>query len=491
MLAAALLLSACQPPGSPSGWAAVGAARPAGATDTTEPGTTEPNTIEPVTTGATSTTTTEPGVADSTTTSAPTGSTVPPGDVPVEATGTAVPADTSVTATVGAADVSAAAACPSPTNLTAPDHFVSGWVPYWGTDPSRAAIQQHATDVGDVSPLFYGANNDGTVSLLGPQSQLNLTVTATRNAGLPLIVGVFDSTGAGVMSGILADPASRTGHVNSLVDLAVSKGYDGIDLDYEVFAFSHPRSEWGDIKTNWVAFVNELSAALHAQGKVLSVTVPPVWNGGNSGYWVYGQAEIANAVDRLRLMVYDYNVASPGPISPMYWVCDVIAYSSSVVPASKLQLGVPAYGRHWVTRTNVNETCPDGALYKESVLMKNIASAAAGHVLTRHSGGELTASWTQTVTGPRTKPLPAPVYPPANYTIPEVTGPAAGGQLQPAMRLSPGSIQVTCTVLHTIFVPDAYTVDQHADAAQAAGWRGIILWATGYESADLFTVLRS
>lgn len=447
-LAAALLLTACQPS------ILLGGAPPPPAPEptATEPTSTEPTTTEP--------TTTEP--------------------VPTE----------SVAPDVAAADISAAAACPSPVALTAPDHFVSGWVPYWGTDPSRAAIQQHPTDVGDVSPLFYGTNNDGTISLLGPQSQLDKTVQATRAAGLPLIVGVFDSTGKGVMSGIIANPASRTFHVNSLVNLAWSKGYDGIDLDYEVFAFSHPRSEWGDIKTNWVAFVNELGAALHAHGKLLSVTVPPVWNNGNSGYWVYGQAEIANAVDRLRLMVYDYNVSSPGPISPMFWVCDVIAYSSQVVPASKLQLGVPAYGRHWVTRTNVNETCPDGAIYKESVLMKNIASAAAGHALTRHSSGELTTSWTQTVTGPRTKPLPAPVYPPANITVGEVSAPADGA-LQPAMRLSPGSIQVTCTVLHTIFVPDAYTVDQHADAAQAAGWRGIILWATGYESADLFAVLRS
>jgi hypothetical protein len=166
-------------------------------------------------------------------------------------------------------------------------------------------------------------------------------------------------------------------------------------------------------------------------------------------------------------------------------VNDVIAYSSSVVPHDKLQLGVPSYGRHWVTRTSANDICPDGAIYKESVLMKNIASAAAGHTLTRHDQGELTTSWTETVTGPRTKPLPAPVYPPANYTVAQIDGPAEGGQMQPAMRLSPGATQVTCTVRHTIFVPDPYTVQLHLDAALAAGWRGIILWAFGYESSDL------
>ncbi|MGB8861354.1 MAG: glycosyl hydrolase family 18 protein [Ilumatobacteraceae bacterium] len=381
-----------------------------------------------------------------------------------------------------------ATAAAQPSLLTAPGHFVSGWVPYWGTASSRTAIENNAAAVGDVSPLFYGTTNDGNVTLLGTQQNLTAVVNSTRAAGLPLIVGVFDSTGAGIMRDLLADPTTRTAHVQHLVDLAVSKNYDGIDLDYEVFAFSHPRSEWPAITVNWVAFVNELSAALHAKGKLLSVTVPPVWSGGSSGYTVYAQGQIAAAVDRLRLMVYDYSVSSPGPISPMWWVNEVIAYSSSVVPASKLQLGVPAYGRHWVTRKNLNETCPDGAIFKESVLMKNIASVAGGRTLERHSSGELTVTWTQTVTGPRTKPSPAPVYPPATNTIPQVAGPS-DGQFQPAMRLSPPSNQVTCTVQHTMFVPDAFSVDQRSDAAQAAGWRGIILWAFGYESADLFPTL--
>ena len=59
-----------------------------------------------------------------------------------------------------------------------------------------------------------------------------------------------------------------------------------------MFAFNQ-RDTWDQIKPNWISFVAELSAALHAQNKLLSVTVPPVWNNGNSGYTVYAQAEIA------------------------------------------------------------------------------------------------------------------------------------------------------------------------------------------------------
>jgi len=381
-----------------------------------------------------------------------------------------------------------------PSALTAPANFVSGWVPYWGTAPSRAAIINRSGSIGDVTPLFYGTNNDGTLRLLGPQSQLDATISATRNAGLQLFAGVFDSTGRGVMSGILDDPTARAAHVQQLVNLAVTKNFDGIDLDYEVFAFSHPRSEWPAITEDWVVFVKLLSDALHAKGKLLSVTVPPVWVDSSNqirGYTVYAQDMIANAVDRLRLMVYDWSTSAPGPIAPMDWVNRVIAYSSLKVPVSRLQLGVPAYGRHWATKKNSNETCPDAAVYTESVLMKNIVTETAGRSGSRDSSGEMKYTWTEVVSGPRTKPSTPPVIPPSPVVIAEINAAAAGSPVQPAVRLSTPSPLVTCTVQHTIFVPDEYSVDQRSDAAQAAGWRGIIIWAFGYESNAMYDVLAS
>ena len=344
-----------------------------------------------------------------------------------------------------------------------------------------------------MSPLFYGTNNDGTLRLLGPQAQLDATITATRNAGRPLIVGIFDSTGKGIMSGLLDNLTTRTAHVQNIVNLAVSKGYDGIDLDYEVFAFSHPRSEWPAITADWVAFVYELSTALHNNGKLLSVTVPPVYvdsGGVTRGYTVYAQDMIASAVDRLRLMVYDWSTSAPGPIAPMDWVNRVISYSSTVVPVSKLQLGVPAYGRHWVTKKYAIESCPDGAVRTSSVLMKNIASETVGRTGVRDASGELKYTWTAVVSGPRTKPLTPPVVPPSSIIIAEINAAAAGNPLQPALRLSP-SPWVTCTVQHTIFVPDEVSVNQRSDAAQIAGWRGIVVWAFGYETLTMYDVLAS
>ena len=93
---------------------------------------------------------------------------------------------------------------------------------------------------------------------------------------------------------------------------------------------------------------------LHADGRTLTVSIPPVYDAGqtdDSGYWVYDYAAITPLVDTIRVMAYDYSVPSgePGPIAPLPWVDGVIAGTSAASgDPSKLVLGIPLYGYNWV-----------------------------------------------------------------------------------------------------------------------------------------------
>ncbi|MEY4173768.1 MAG: hypothetical protein RI900_933 [Actinomycetota bacterium] len=342
----------------------------------------------------------------------------------------------------------------------------------------------------EVSMLWYGTASNGTVPLLGGATSLANTVAAMRARGLPVIPTIYDSSPAGTMRTILADPFARANHVQRIVDLVVSKGYDGIDIDYEVFAFGDGRARWAAITPTWVAFVRELSAALHARGRLLSVTVPPVWAGGTSGYTVYAQDQIAPFVDRLRLMVYDWSVGVPGPISPISWVRSVVAYSSKVVPPAKLQLGLPAYGRQWATQKIANEVCPDDALGRDSITMREAPGLAAAHSAspTRHASGELTFSWEERVTGTRTTPRTPPSFTPTGTPIPVLSA-ASDPAMQQATRLGVSQVTVSCTVRHIAYHPDETSIRQSAQVALDAGWSGIILWAMGYETAPVYQQL--
>lgn len=376
-----------------------------------------------------------------------------------------------------------------------PNRYVSGWIPFWSVNSGLASLNgEQAKLYSEVSLMWYEVDDAGAIVPFASLTTMRTTRDAIHAKGLPVLPSLFDGAAAGRTSALLADPARRAAHVQAIADLVVTNGFDGIDLDYEVFAFGDPRSTWPAITPNWVAFVRELGTALHGRGKLLSVTIPPVWVNGNGvlqGYTVYAQDQIAPFADRIRLMVYDWSVSSPGPISPISWVNQVITYSSTRVPPAKLQLGVPAYGRHWATQQVSTQICPDKATYRESVTMKETAALAASVSRTpaRDASGELTFSWTRSVTGYRTTPLPAPPYVPPAVQISTLPKAAAVTGLQPAVRLRLPTGPVTCTVQHTVFVPDAVSLRQRADAAVAADWSGIIIWAMGYETTDSYGAL--
>ena len=279
--------------------------------------------------------------------------------------------------------------------------------------------------------------------------------------------------------------------------MTLASGYDGIDLDYEQFAFTDGRASWSSTMPQWVRFVAELSGALHANGKQLIVTIPPVWDAaapvtGNTttNYWVYAQDQILPYVDRLRLMVYDWSPGTPSATAPLnLYVQPSVAYSNKVAdatgqPRSKLELGVPAYGRHWRQSAD-GSPCPDGSLGTSSVTQQAAPGIAPGATRRRDAAtGELTFSWSETVTGVRrssTVVIP-PWVPPA--TTAGSVAPASADA--PAVRMGLPPTIVTCTVRHTVWYPDAVSVAGKSAVALNNGWGGIVIWAGGYETADTY-----
>ena len=233
-----------------------------------------------------------------------------------------------------------------------------------------------------------------------------------RRRGVPVIPSVFDRTEAGVMAGILADPAQRARHVDALVEFAAEGDYEGLDIDYEQFAFADGKDSWAATRPNWVAFVGELAARLHAEGRTLAVSIPPVYDAGqtdDSGYWVYDYAAITPLVDAIRVMAYDYSNASTdeGPVAPLDWVERVIAGTSAASgDPSKLVLGVPLYGYNWPIA--VTGTCPtsaEGVTTVTNVRSTTWRSGAAAYPRTtrRAANGRSSTSSSSTTARPRAR----------------------------------------------------------------------------------------
>lgn len=292
-----------------------------------------------------------------------------------------------VAALTPAGVVPAAAATSDP-----PRRIVSGWLPYWTPQAATSSVVDNADLFSDVSPFWYSATWSGSASALDlaltPRAK-DIALTQLRASGVKILPAITDGMPVGQLAKVMQSVALRADLVNDIVAMVLADDYDGVDLDFEKFAFHDPIASWPTTRPAWVAFIADLSDALHAEGKLLAVTTPPIYTSNrtltrstkwNDGYWVYDWAGIAEHVDRLRIMAYDYSV-SGGPIAPLPWVERIVAYAVSQVPSGKVQIGVPAYGRNATVKVDgvskVEGTCPTN---KPSNYLDTLSFTAANHL---------------------------------------------------------------------------------------------------------------
>ena len=170
---------------------------------------------------------------------------------------------------------------------SAPRKVMTGWVPYYSMKTALPDVLNNIDLIKEVMPFWYTLKFDGKnkvavvtdlYAAANPSVPISEPLTAMRNAGLSIIPTITDGTDKLVLAGLLKNPNSRTQIVNAIMNLVRTNNYDGIDLDFEGFAFVDGNTTWASTAPSWVAFVKELSTALHAEKKLLSVSTPYVLN---------------------------------------------------------------------------------------------------------------------------------------------------------------------------------------------------------------------
>jgi spore germination protein YaaH len=348
---------------------------------------------------------------------------------------------------------------------TQPRKIWSGWIPYYSMKTALPAAIANADLVREVMPFWYTLKYNGAQKLAvvtdlyapaNPSVPISIPLTTMRNAGFTIIPTITDGTSELVLSKLMANPTSRTQIVNAITNLVMTNNYDGIDLDFEGFAFVDKNTTWSSTKPHWIAFVKELSGALKSKNKLLSVSTPYLYNPAEAqkGYFVYAWADIAPYIDRLRIMTYDYSVSKPGPIGPLAWTEKTIKYAVSIMPASKVYIGIPGYGRDWVTQ--VNGTCP-----VEVAKVVKVGAKAATFVL--RDAAALAQSYGAI-------PVYNEVFGEANFTYNKVyTGLTAAG------------LATTCTATRTVWYQDARSFTSRVGFVSKYRLGGLAQWTFGME----------
>ena len=236
---------------------------------------------------------------------------------------------------------------------------VDAWAPYWALDDSVGSLGTRLDSVSrDLPVLVRGRRRDrdrGRPEHDTEEAQQFIDIA--RDSDARFVPSIVDEMPAGGMAAILLDPVTRAQHVETIRAFADDLDADGIDIDYEQFAFADGASTWETTRPAWVAFIEELSAALHADDRTLTVSIPrrvrrrDQTATAGTGCTTTGRSPSTST--HLRIMAYDFSTAEPGPIAPLAWVESTITGAIEATGSpDKLVLGLPAYGRNWPVATS-------------------------------------------------------------------------------------------------------------------------------------------
>ena len=347
-----------------------------------------------------------------------------------------------------------------------PRRILSGWLPDYSLARNLPTVEGNLDLIRDISPFWYGLTGETTIKdkyALGKYTTpIEQVISRLKANNLILLPTITDDNPKLVLANLLANPSSRTNIVQTIKALVLKYNYDGIDLDFETFYTQDGRSSWATLKPNWIAFIKELSTALHDQGKLLSVTTPPDFapetkRAGNS---VFSWAEIGPLIDRLRIMAYDFSTTAPGPIGPLPWSEDAVKYAVTQMPASKVFLGIPGYGRDWITK--VEGVCPKD--FASSVVVGAKAAVVMREALTLASSNNAT-----------------PTY---NSTHAESTFTYKKTYVDPTNSAS------FCTASRTVWYPDERSYTARTNLVGKYRLGGVAVWTFGMENTAAIATIR-
>ncbi len=239
---------------------------------------------------------------------------------------------------------------------------VFGFLPYWElTDPSTRLDWEKLSTV-----AYFGVgvaangdlqrkNSDGstTVGWAGWTSSAMTRVMNNAHASgarVVLTVQSFAWTSAGVarQRSLLGSSANRANLARQIAAAVRDRGADGVNLDFEPII-----STYSD---EFTALVRTIRTELNKVHRGYQITFDA---SGWIGNYPIGDATAPGGADAVVVMGYDYRTGSSSvagsvaPIAgPTYDIGDTIRSYLTRIPASKIILAVPYYGRAWSTSTS-------------------------------------------------------------------------------------------------------------------------------------------
>lgn len=302
---------------------------------------------------------------------------------------------------------------------------------YYEGGGSAPSLKTFAGDLQSVATDLFDVDASGVVT--GSVPKIVRTIARTHSIQILVTVSNYGAHGfsESVAHAILTPgPAQNTAIANMVT---AASGYSGLNLDFENVRKTD--------RAAYTAFTQKLAMALHEEGvtEILSVPAETEDNPKDSWSGAYDYAALGRIADLLQAMTYDENGpwGPPGPVAGLDWVTACLTYAQSVVPAAKINLGVPVYGYDW------NVTAGGGTTVAYKAIPALLAKTGA------------TPQWDVAASSPW-----------FSYT-------AGNG------------------AAHVVWYENAQSITLKAGLAAASGVSGISPFALGYDDADFWAAVQA
>jgi spore germination protein YaaH len=207
------------------------------------------------------------------------------------------------------------------------------------TSSSFTAFRKHYQQIGVVYPTFWDCNTK-TAAIEGRNDQQIVDFARDRKVK---VLPRFNCQNPSMLNKILWDTSVRAEWLNTIVKSVDQYGYDGVNIDFE--------AGWAKDRDALSQFMRDLSARLHAKGKLLTQAVSAktedVPNHPRSTFFDY--EELVKHNDYMFVMAWGIHWATsgPGPQDDFTWVRKVADYVSTMPMRQKWVMGTMLYGMDW------------------------------------------------------------------------------------------------------------------------------------------------
>ena len=262
---------------------------------------------------------------------------------------------------------------------------IVGYFPSWGENEFRV---EQARKLTHAIFAFYETFADGSVRLGSAdpnrKTESDIWVAGKRlenfkkvcsEANIKTLFAVGGWENSQYFSSICSDPAKRSIFISSLVDIIITEGFDGVDIDWEHPVTGGAVEGIPQDKENYVQMMKELRIALDelkTNENLFGIRVQQhlITFAGAAGDWTltpgYDLPGLLKYADWVNVMTYDYFGAwdskwgaYTGPPAPLFFG-NPKGYSGKVnadwtiryyvcksKQPQKIVMGVPFYGRYW------------------------------------------------------------------------------------------------------------------------------------------------